>query len=151
MAPDYQYESPLRPVIQGVGETCCLPKTAGLRLYNNRKRIVSITSSIIFGIGFVILFSMLIAFNFKILFLILELSIILLNFIYLFASFSFLLLIFKRNFYSLINENIIVWIKKEKKDIKIENINVNDLKISSKESCTTSFDAIAIDIQSLVE
>ncbi len=100
--------------------------------YNNRKRIVSISSSIIFGIGFVILFSMLIAFNFKILFLILGLSIILLNFIYIFASISIFLKILKKNIYSQINENIIEWIKKEKKDIKIENINVNDLKISSK-------------------
>ena len=100
--------------------------------YNNRKRIVSISSSIIFGIGFIILFSMLIAFNFKILFLILGLSIILLNFIYIFASISIFLKILKKNIYSQINENIIEWIKKEKKDIKIENINVNDLKISSK-------------------
>ena len=100
--------------------------------YNNRKRIVPISSSIIFGIGFVILFSMLIAFNFKILFLILGLSIILLNFIYIFASISIFLKILKKNIYSQINENIIEWIKKEKKDIKIENINVNDLKISSK-------------------
>ena len=100
--------------------------------YNNRKRIVSISSSIIFEIGFVILFSMLIAFNFKILFLILGLSIILLNFIYIFASISIFLKILKKNIYSQINENIIEWIKKEKKDIKIENINVNDLKISSK-------------------
>ena len=100
--------------------------------YNNRKRVVSISSSIIFGIGFIILFSMLIAFNFKILFLILGLSIILLNFIYIFASISIFLKILKKNIYSQINENIIEWIKKEKKDIKIENINVNDLKISSK-------------------
>ena len=100
--------------------------------YNNRKRIVSISSSIIFGLGFVILSPMLIAFNFKILFLILGLSIILLNFIYIFASISIFLKILKKNIYSQINENIIEWIKKEKKDIKIENINVNDLKISSK-------------------
>ena len=100
--------------------------------YNNRKRVVSISSSIIFGIGFIILFSMLIAFNFKILFLILGLSIILLNFIYIFASISIFLKILKKNIYSQINENIIEWIKKEKKDIKIENINVSDLKISSK-------------------
>lgn len=100
--------------------------------YNNRKRIVSISSSIIFGIGFIILFSMLIAFNFKILFLILGLSIILLNFIYIFASISIFLRILKNNIYGQINDNIIEWIKKEKKDIKIENINVSDLKISSK-------------------
>ena len=98
----------------------------------NRRRIVCVSASVIFGIGFVILFSMLIAFNFKILFLILGLSIILLNFIYIFASISIFLKILKKNIYSQINENIIEWIKKEKKDIKIENINVNDLKISSK-------------------
>lgn len=100
--------------------------------YNNRKRIVSISSSIIFGIGFIILFSMLIAFDYKILFLIIGLSIILLNFIYIFASISIFLRILKNNIYGQINDNIIEWIKKEKKDIKIENINVSDLKISSK-------------------
>ena len=100
--------------------------------YNNRKRVVSISSSIIFGIGFIILFSMLIAFDYKILFLIIGLSIILLNFIYIFASISIFLRILKNNIYGQINDNIIEWIKKEKKDIKIENINVNDLKISSK-------------------
>lgn len=100
--------------------------------YNNRKRVVSISSSIIFGIGFIILFSMLIAFDYKILFLIIGLSIILLNFIYIFASISIFLRILKNNIYGQINDNIIEWIKKEKKDIKIENINVSDLKISSK-------------------
>ena len=88
--------------------------------YNNRKRIVSISSSIIFGIGFVNLFSMLIAFNFKILFLILGLSIILLNFIYIFASISIFLKILKKNIYSQINENIIEWIKKEKRILKLK-------------------------------
>ncbi len=100
--------------------------------YNNRKRVVSISSSIIFVIGFIILFSMLIAFNYKMLFLIIGLSIILLNFIYIFASISIFLRILKKNIYGQINDNIIEWIKKEKTDIKIENINVSDLKISSK-------------------
>ncbi len=100
--------------------------------YNNRKRVVSISSSIIFVIGFIILFSMLIALNYKMLFLIIGLSIILLNFIYILASISIFLRILKKNIYSQINDNIIEWIKKEKTDIKIENINVSDLKISSK-------------------
>lgn len=100
--------------------------------YNNRKRVVSISSSIIFVIGFIILFSMLIAFNYKMLFLIIGLSIILLNFIYILASISIFLRILKKNIYGQINDNIIEWIKKEKTDIKIENINVNNLKISSK-------------------
>ena len=100
--------------------------------YHNRKRIVSISSSIKFGIGFVILFSMLIAFYFKILYLILGLSIIRQNSISVFASIPIFLKILKKNIYSQINENIIEWIKKEKKDIKIENINVNELKISTK-------------------
>lgn len=100
--------------------------------YNNRKRVVSISSSIIFVIGFIILFSMLIAFNYKMLFLIIGLSIILLNFIYILASISIFLRILKKNIYGQINGNIIEWIKKEKTDIKIENINVSDLKISLK-------------------
>ena len=100
--------------------------------YNNRKRVVSISSSIIFVIGFIILFSMLIAFNYKMLFLIIGLSIILLNFIYILTSISIFLRILKKNIYGQINDNIIEWIKKEKTDIKIENINVSDLKISLK-------------------
>ena len=63
--------------------------------YNNSKSIVSISSSMIFGIGFIIVFSMLIAVNFKMLFLILGLSIILLNLIYIFASIFIILKILK--------------------------------------------------------
>ncbi|MGL5246088.1 MAG: hypothetical protein ACRC8C_00805 [Mycoplasmoidaceae bacterium] len=100
--------------------------------YKDRKKIVSISSSIIFLIGCIILFFMMSPSLNNDNFLIAGIVIIVCNTLYILISIQIFLKILKKNIYKQINNDIDKWIKKENNNIKINDEEIKELKITTK-------------------
>lgn len=100
--------------------------------YRKRKKLISISSSIIFMIGFLMLFLMINSKENNHYFLIAGISLIILGFLYIFVLIPIFLRILRNNIYDQINKNILEWIKKEKPDIEIKDEKLKNLAISKK-------------------
>ncbi|MGL5591701.1 MAG: hypothetical protein ACRDCF_03165 [Mycoplasmoidaceae bacterium] len=100
--------------------------------YKDRRRLVSISSSIIFLIGCIMFFFMMHSTWNSDDFLIAGILIIVGDILYILISIQIFLNLLKKNIYKQINDDIDKWIKEEKPDIKISDEKLREFKINSK-------------------